>query len=288
MRTYRKRTHHARSSSICLQAIGFYGFTSWVPIFLATQGVEFTHSLQYSFLIAIINPLGPVARDVSSPIAFSANGRSSCSRSSSPPPGWALRKCARRFRIVFFGIDCHARQCMVLGHLSTTYQAELFPTRIRGQAVGFVYSWSRFSSIFVPFVIAAVLRAQGTLGVFLLIGIGDDLIVALDIGMLGPKTNGRDLDELSPLRMNARDRTRLRFLLLGGAYRYPDEFPDDAHRAPTRLCLWERALLHRPDRARDSLDCANAPRTRLFRLRLCDVGIVVMSVGLLVGRRARN
>jgi hypothetical protein len=25
------------------------------------------------------------------------------------------------------------------------------------------------------------------------------IIVALDIGILGPKTNGRDLDELSPL-----------------------------------------------------------------------------------------
>jgi hypothetical protein len=25
------------------------------------------------------------------------------------------------------------------------------------------------------------------------------VIVALDIGILGPKTNGRDLDELSPL-----------------------------------------------------------------------------------------
>jgi putative MFS transporter len=79
-----------------------------------------------------------------------------------------------------------------------TYQAELFPTRIRAQAVGFVYAWSRFSSIFIPFLIAAVLRANGTLGVFAMI-CAAMILVALDIGILGPKTNGRDLDELAPL-----------------------------------------------------------------------------------------
>ena len=51
------------------------------------------------------------------------------------------------------------------------YQAELYPTRIRAQAVGFVYSWSRFSSVFVGFIIAAVLRAYGTLGVFSVIAL---------------------------------------------------------------------------------------------------------------------
>ena len=35
------------------------------------------------------------------------------------------------------------------------YQAELYPTRIRAQAVGFVYSWSRFSAIFSGFIIAS-------------------------------------------------------------------------------------------------------------------------------------
>ena len=34
------------------------------------------------------------------------------------------------------------------------YQAELYPTRIRALAVGFTYSWSRFSVIFSSFAIA--------------------------------------------------------------------------------------------------------------------------------------
>ena len=43
------------------------------------------------------------------------------------------------------------------------YQSELYPTRIRAQAVGFVYSWSRFTAIFSGFVIAFFLRNCGTI-----------------------------------------------------------------------------------------------------------------------------
>jgi MFS family permease len=43
------------------------------------------------------------------------------------------------------------------------YQAELYPTRIRAQAVGFVYSWSRFSAIFSRFIIAFLLGHYGTI-----------------------------------------------------------------------------------------------------------------------------
>ncbi len=46
------------------------------------------------------------------------------------------------------------------------YQAELYPTQIRAQAVGFVYSWSRFSTIFTAFIIAFFLGRFGTTGVF--------------------------------------------------------------------------------------------------------------------------
>jgi putative MFS transporter len=76
------------------------------------------------------------------------------------------------------------------------YQAELFPTRIRAQAVGFVYSWSRFSSIFVGFLIAAVLRAYGTLGAFTAIALAM-AIVAVTIGAFGIRTNNIELEELA-------------------------------------------------------------------------------------------
>ena len=86
------------------------------------------------------------------------------------------------------------------------YQSELYPTRIRARAIGFVYSWSRFSAIFSGFLIAFFLGRYGTVGVFgghtdfcdarrawdfRSVGRGDirfeDVIVALnDIGYAGP------------------------------------------------------------------------------------------------------
>ena len=38
------------------------------------------------------------------------------------------------------------------------YQPELYPTRIRARAVGFVYSFSRLSTMFSSFIIAWILR----------------------------------------------------------------------------------------------------------------------------------
>src|SRR5579864_2198245 len=42
------------------QTIGYYGFQAWVPQFLISQGIEVTRSLEYTFIIAIANPLGPL------------------------------------------------------------------------------------------------------------------------------------------------------------------------------------------------------------------------------------
>jgi MFS transporter, putative metabolite:H+ symporter len=179
-----------------VQTIGFYGFNSWVPIFLASQGVEFTHSLQYSFFIAIINPVGPLLAMIYAErfqrkwqicvLALVVGGVGLCFAIARAP-----------LLLVAFGTIVTLANAWFSASFHT-YQAELFPTRIRGQAVGFVYAWSRFSSIFIPFLIAAVLRANGTIGVFAMICTAM-VIVTLDIGIFGPKTNGRDLDELSPL-----------------------------------------------------------------------------------------
>jgi putative MFS transporter len=192
-RAYRGRTAMMVVFNLA-QTIGFYGFTSWVPIFLSSQGVGFTKSLQYSFIIAVVNPIGPLA---------------------------AMRmadRWQRKWQIVglsvviaiaglVFSQARAAAAVIVLGIIVTlanawfscafhAYQAELFPTRVRAQAVGFVYSWSRFSSIFVGFLIAAVLRAYGTLGAFAVIALAMG-IVALTIGVFGIRTNNIELEELA-------------------------------------------------------------------------------------------
>src|SRR6266851_4763479 len=76
------------------------------------------------------------------------------------------------------------------------YQPELFPTRIRAQAVGFVYSWSRLSAIFTSFLIGFFLRDFGVAGVFTFIA-ASMLVVILSIGIWGPKTRGLALEDIS-------------------------------------------------------------------------------------------
>jgi len=84
----------------------------------------------------------------------------------------------------------------IISYSFHAYQAELFPTSIRARAVGFVYSWSRFSAIFTAFLIAAVLKEFGTTGVFVFIA-GAMMIVMASIGLMGPRTKGRALEAIS-------------------------------------------------------------------------------------------
>jgi putative MFS transporter len=76
------------------------------------------------------------------------------------------------------------------------YQAELFPTRVRARAVGFVYSFSRLSTVVNSFMIAYFLAIRGTVGVFAFISAAM-LVVVVSIGVFGPRTRGRALEEIS-------------------------------------------------------------------------------------------
>lgn len=76
------------------------------------------------------------------------------------------------------------------------YQAELYPTRIRAQAIGFVYSWSRFSAIFSGYVIAVCLEHYGTTGVFIVIAAAM-LVVFVVVGVFGPATTRRRLEAIA-------------------------------------------------------------------------------------------
>jgi putative MFS transporter len=76
-----------------------------------------------------------------------------------------------------------------------SYQAELYPTRIRAVAVGFVYSFSRISAVLSSFMIAFFLGEFGTLGVFVFIA-GSMVMVMLAIAT-GPAVNNRALEVIS-------------------------------------------------------------------------------------------
>ena len=76
------------------------------------------------------------------------------------------------------------------------YQSEVFPTRVRARASGLVYSFSRIGAGFSGFLIAFFLRDFGVVGVFVAISACYVVVIAA-IGLFGPKTRGRRLEDIA-------------------------------------------------------------------------------------------
>jgi putative MFS transporter len=76
------------------------------------------------------------------------------------------------------------------------YQAELYPTRVRATAVGFVYSWSRLSTVGSSYVIAWLLGLGGAGAAFGFIAAAM-LVVVVSVGVFGPRTRGLALEEIA-------------------------------------------------------------------------------------------
>jgi putative MFS transporter len=176
------------------QTFGYYGFAAWVPTLLIAKGINVTTSLQYAFIIAIANPIGPL---LCTTIADRMERK------------WQI--CCAAAGIGVFGL-LFARQTdsamlIVFGVLVTlcnnwlsysfhNYQAELFPTHIRSRAVGFVYSWSRLSAAFSGLAVGFFLTVGGVTAVFAFIA-GAMVVVVLSIGGFGPRTRNLPLEAIS-------------------------------------------------------------------------------------------
>jgi putative MFS transporter len=176
------------------QTVGYYGFSSWVPTLLISQGVEVTKSLSYTFIIAIAAPVGPLI------------GMFFADRFERK---WQIAWAAAGIAVfgLLFAQQKSAAGVVICGLLITlcnnwmsfsfhAYQAELYPTRIRAQAVGFVYSWSRLSAVFSGFIIAFFLGHYGTFGVFGFIA-GAMAVVFVVIGAFGPVVTKRRLEAIA-------------------------------------------------------------------------------------------
>jgi putative MFS transporter len=189
---YRSRTILLTVFQI-LQTIGFYGFANWAPTYLLHSGRGLGQSLNFGFIFALMNPVGPI-------IGMLTTER-------------IERKHALVMLSIFmattgmvFAFTKNAIAVIVIGALLTVfgswfasifhaYQAELFPTRARATGVGFTYGWSRVSAVFSTLIIGALL-AHGILAVFLFIG-GAMLLAALIVGIWGPKANHVALEQIS-------------------------------------------------------------------------------------------
>ncbi|SEM98353.1 MFS transporter [Bradyrhizobium sp. OK095] len=173
------------------QAFGFYGFANWVPTLLVEKGITVTKSLQYSFIVAFAYPIAPL---LAASFADKFERR------------WIITGAC--IAIIIFGMAfaqlTEPGLLIVCGVLLTAcnttmsyayhaYQTEVFPTEIRAQASGLVYSMSRLSATFSGFIVAYMLKEAGVTGVFGLITAAM-LIVVIAMTLFGPNVRGKPLD----------------------------------------------------------------------------------------------
>ena len=190
---YRKRTIMLSVFQF-FQTIGFYGFANWVPTLLIAKGIHVTQTLEYTFIIALAFPIWPL---VSMLYADKMERK------------WQI--CASALCIAVFGMIFAAQTSggaiIVVGLLQTmsimwlsfslhTYQAELYPTRMRARAVGFTYSFSRISVVFTSYMVAAMLKNFGVNGVFVFIALAMAIVIGV-IGSFGPRTTRLALEQIS-------------------------------------------------------------------------------------------
>ncbi|HUN94000.1 MAG TPA: MFS transporter [Burkholderiaceae bacterium] len=176
------------------QTVGFYGWANWVPSLLVEQGINVTTSLLYTSIIAIAAPVGPL---IGLWIAdrFERKWVLVAVASASVACGLLFSRSSQTWAIVVLGFGLTLSNNM-LSYTYHAYQAELFPTGIRARAVGFVYSWSRFSAIFTAFIVAFVLRRFGVGGVFVFISLAM-AIAMLAIATMGPRTRNLALEQIA-------------------------------------------------------------------------------------------
>jgi MFS transporter, putative metabolite:H+ symporter len=176
------------------QTIGFYGFAAWVPTLLIARGIHVTASLEYAFIIAIANPFGPLLGTLFSDrierkwqIVGGATGMLICmvvfSQLNDP--------------VALIGFGVLFTLCAnVMSYSFHNYQAELYPTRIRARAIGFVYSWSRVSAAFAGLAIGYFLHAGGVPAVAIFIGVAMLVVIGV-IGFFGPRTKELALEQIA-------------------------------------------------------------------------------------------
>jgi putative MFS transporter len=175
------------------QTIGFYGFGNWVPRLVADQGVSVTDSLAYSAIIALAFPIGPFLFTLFAD-RFERKWQAVVAALGTASFGLLFTMAREPWAIIAVGVAITLCNNL-LSYSYHAYQAEVFPTSIRARAVGFVYSFSRFSTIFTSFMIAYFSSRFGNPGVFAFIAVSM-VVAALAIGA-GPRTRGLTLERIS-------------------------------------------------------------------------------------------
>ena len=190
---YRRRTVMLWIFQV-LQTVGYYGFGTLAPLVLTAKGFDITDTLGYSALIYLGYPIGsalsvPLVERferktliVTSALAMGALG-----------VAFGFARTPALIVVAGFALTSVSN---VFSNSFHIYMPEIFPTRMRGTAVGIAYSLSRATGAVLPFISVAVLDSLGATAVF----VGSAVIMcvlALDVGILGPRSTGRNLEHVA-------------------------------------------------------------------------------------------
>ncbi len=192
---YRRRTIVLVAFHL-FQTIGYFGFTNWLPTLLVSQGIEISKSLAYSAVLALVPPAAPLAFSLFMD-RLERKWMVAAGALLAAVTGLLFSRITQHsnfalFTVIGAGVAIGYSLMSLSYH---TYQSELFPTPMRARAVGFVYSFSRLSAMFSSYIIATTLDRTGSAGVFILIS-GAMVVVALTVGLFGPRTRGLALEHI--------------------------------------------------------------------------------------------
>lgn len=189
------RVHRRRVAMMAvfhlLQSVGFYGFGTMAPLVLDARGFSIVHSLLFSALTYFGYPIGSL---LSLPLIerFERKHLIVVSAVAMAALGVAFGQAADGVAIVVAGV-AYTAVSNVFSNAYHVYQAEIFPTALRATATSWAYSMSRVSTAAMPFAMVPLLHEFGETGLFAAVA-AVMTAVALEIGLLGPTTNGRSLE----------------------------------------------------------------------------------------------
>ncbi|MCC9742677.1 MFS transporter [Streptomyces sp. MNU89] len=190
-----------------LQAFGGYGFGTMAPLVLADKGYSIVNSLLFSAVTFVGYPLGSL---LSVPLMERVERKHLIVATSLAMAGSGLLfGFARGEPMIIISGLCFTAVTNVFSNAYHVYQAEIFPTAARVSAVSWTYSLSRLTTAAMPFIMVPFLAAHGPGALFA--GVALTLIaIAVNIGVLGPTTNGLALEEMNEALARPPAGTRLK------------------------------------------------------------------------------
>ena len=179
-----------------LQTWGYYGFGTLVPLVLAARGFDIVTSLGFLSVIFIGYPVGSV---LSLPIIERLERQYLVVGSAIAMAvfGIAFGLSGSEAAILVLGF-CYTALSNVFSNAFHVYQAEIFPTRLRGTAASGTYSLSRLSSGLMPFILLPLLNNHGSGWLFTVVAAAM-VVVAANVLVFGPRTTGRTLTDVNLL-----------------------------------------------------------------------------------------